>query len=310
MGSRIQFFPEEEIPIDGVVPATWKNLVFENNGENKIRINRIAYEICIFEALREKLRCKEIWAVGADRYRNPDEDLPEDFDLKREQFYEELNLPVDVEKFISNLQKVMDTGLTSFNNDLPRNSYVEIIQKKNKNRIRLSKLEAQVEPKNLPRLKAAIKNQWDIVNLLDVLKEADLRINFTKCFKSVAQREIIDWPTLQKRLLLVLYAMGSNAGVKRIVSGNHGEKYHDLMYVQRRFITKEHLRQATARVVNAIFDARLPHIWGETTTACASDSKKFGAWDQNLLTEWHARYGGRGVMIYWHVEKGAVSILN
>jgi TnpA family transposase len=80
------------------------------------------------------------------------------------------------------------------------------------------------------------------------------------------------------------------------------------MYVKRRFITKEHLHQAIASVVNAIFDARLPHIWGETTTACASDSKKFGAWDQNLLTEWHARYGGRGVMIYWHVEKGASCI--
>ena len=29
------------------------------------------------------------------------------------------------------------------------------------------------------------------------------------------------------------------------------------------------------------------------------DSKKFGSWDQNLMTEWHIRYGGRGVMIYW-----------
>ena len=44
------------------------------------------------------------------------------------------------------------------------------------------------------------------------------------------------------------------------------------------------------------------------TTACASDSKKFGAWDQNLMTEWHIRYGGRGVMIYWHVEKNSVCI--
>jgi TnpA family transposase len=41
--------------------------------------------------------------------------------------------------------------------------------------------------------------------------------------------------------------------------------------------------------------------WGEATTACASDSKKFGAWDQNLMTEWHVRYGGKGIMIYWHV---------
>jgi hypothetical protein len=28
-------------------------------------------------------------------------------------------------------------------------------------------------------------------------------------------------------------------------------------------------------------------VWGEGTTACASDSKKFSAWDQNLMTEWH-----------------------
>lgn len=60
--------------------------------------------------------------------------------------------------------------------------------------------------------------------------------------------------------------------------------------------------------VNATLQVRLAHIWGNATTACASDSKKFGAWDQNLMTEWHARYGGRGVMIYWHVEKKSVCI--
>jgi TnpA family transposase len=26
------------------------------------------------------------------------------------------------------------------------------------------------------------------------------------------------------------------------------------------------------------------------------------------MTEWHARYGGRGVMIYWHVEKHSTCI--
>ena len=26
------------------------------------------------------------------------------------------------------------------------------------------------------------------------------------------------------------------------------------------------------------------------------------------MTEWHIRYGGRGVMIYWHVEKNACCI--
>ncbi|MDY6894664.1 MAG: Tn3 family transposase, partial [Thermotogota bacterium] len=306
--SRIQFYPEDEdIPIESVVPNAWKDLVFEANGKKK-RLNRIAYEICVFGALREKLRCKEIWAEGADRYRNPDEDLPSDFDLKQAEYYNELNLPLDVEKYIANLQKAMDKALKAFNDGYPKNSFVEFIKKNKKYEIKLSSSEAQPDPPNLHRLKSAIKKEWNIINLLDILKEADLRINFTKHFKSVAQREIMDWSTLQKRLILVLYAMGTNAGVKRIVAGDHGEKYHDLMYVLRRFVTKEQLRHAIADVTNAIFEARLPHIWGEATTSCASDSKQFKAWDQNLLTEYHARYGGRGVMIYWHVEKGASCI--
>src|SRR4051794_4392613 len=68
------------------------------------------------------------------------------------------------------------------------------------------------------------------------------------------------------------------------------------------------MREAIAQVVNATLRARHPGIWGEGTTACAADSKQFGAWDQNLMTEWHARYGGRGVMIYWYVERRSTCI--
>src|SRR6266567_2918346 len=46
---------------------------------------------------------------------------------------------------------------------------------------------------------------------------------------------------------------------------------------------------------------------GQATTT-ASDSKRFGSWDSNLMTEFHARYGGYGVMIYWHVERGRVCV--
>ena len=60
-------------------------------------------------------------------------------------------------------------------------------------------------------------------------------------------------------------------------------------------------------MVNATFAVRDVAWWGEGT-ACASDSKKFGAWSSNFMTEWHARYGGPGVMIYWHVERKSVAI--
>jgi len=74
--------------------------------------------------------------------------------------------------------------------------------------------------------------------------------------------------------------------------------YHDLLYIRRRYLHKDALREAIGCIANATLAIRRPEIWGEGTTSCASDAKKFGAWDQNLMTEWHIRYGGRGVMIY------------
>ena len=130
-----------------------------------------------------------------------------------------------------------------------------------------------------------------MTGLLDVLKETDLRIGFTRGFQTLAANERLDQDTLQKRLLLCLYGMGTNTGLKRISSGHHGISYKELLHVRRRYISKASLRNAISQVANAIFTVRNPDIWGEGTTSCASDSKKFGSWDQNLMTEWHIPYG-------------------
>ena len=298
----------EEIPIDGVLKAGAKEILMETDSEGNERINRINYEICVLKALRERLCCKEIWVVGANRYRNPDDDLPTDFETKRQIYYQALTLPEDVETFISGLQQKMEQGLEKLDKRMPRNKGVTIGGKGNKGLIRLSPFEALLDPINLRHLKGEINRLWHKTSLLDILKETDLRVDFTRKFKSMGTREILDRDTLQKRLLLCLFGMGTNTGLKRINTGIDGENYQDLIYVRRRYIHKEQLRSAIAKIVNATFEIRLPHIWGEGTTTCASDSKHFGAWEQNLITQYHLRYGGRGVMIYWHVEKNSTCI--
>ena len=71
------------MPIEGVITGKWREIVLEKDKDGTGRINRINYEICVLQALRERLRSKEIWVVGADRFRNPDEDLPADFEANR-----------------------------------------------------------------------------------------------------------------------------------------------------------------------------------------------------------------------------------
>lgn len=306
--SGLSYPTEETVPIAGVVRPMWRDLVVEKDKEGETRINRVNYELCVLDALQEKLRCRELWVVGANKYRNPDDDLPKDFEEKRTEYYEALGHPEKAEAFIATLRQEMIDALTSFDHALPKLSdQVRILDKKG-GWISLTLLTAQPEPQNLRKLKTEIVRRWGVTSLLDILKEAALRIGFAEHFKSPASREVLDREILQKRLLLCLYGMGTNTGLKRISQGDHGQSHNELIYTRRRYINQEHLRAAIIDVANAIFQVRQPHIWGEGTTTCASDSTQFGAWDQNLMTEWHMRYGGKGIMIYWHVEKHATCI--
>jgi TnpA family transposase len=304
---RTTVFPASaKVPLDGVVSDHWRELVQDDQGG---AINRISYEWCVLTTLREKLRCKEVWVEGARRFRNPDHDLPQDFDLRRDEYYAALEQPRDARVFVEDLRNKMEAALTALDAGLPANDNVKIITTKNgKGRIRLTPLEEQPEPANIVALTAALVHRWPMTNLLDILKETELRVRFTEAFRTIGRREVLSADVLRRRLLLCLYGLGTNAGLKRMCSGGGEDSYAELQYIRRRYITKEQLRAAIARVCNAIFGARNPALWGEGTTACASDSKKFGAWDQNLMTEWHVRYGGPGVMIYWHVEKNSVCI--
>ncbi|MCP5101668.1 MAG: transposase, partial [Chloroflexi bacterium] len=298
------YLDTDDVPLQDVIPLTWREKVIHYTKRGDVRVNRISYEVCAFQRLQKQLRCREVWVEGAYRYRNPDDDLPQDFDSRRETYYDMLQQPLDADTFISQLRQSMVDALSEFDQGLPENPWVELLPDR-KNRIKLSPLSAQVEPLNLVHLKYSLADRWPLIELLDMFKETDLRVNFSQHFHTTAARTGLDQQTLQKRLLLCLYALGTNAGFKRMA---HAENPQDLRYIKRRFINKDNLRTAIAAVVNAIFKVRSPHIWGEATTACASDSKKFAAWDQNLLTEWHIRYRGPGIMVYWHIDKKSACI--
>ncbi len=305
--SQRQYYNADEIPLEGIVQKKWRDIVVEQDKEGKDRVNRINYEICVLRALRKRLRTKEIWVVGADRYRNPEYDLPADFAAKRDSYYELLKAPKDAAEFIAQIQSAMREWLTRLNTELPNNPKVRL-RKQGKNLIHLTPLDRQPEPPNMAALKREIGRRWSDVELIDIIKEVDLRLNFTTAFRTNASREVLDPALLQRRLLLCLFGIGTNVGLKRIASQQPSVSFEELRYVKRRFVQKGALRSAISEVVNGIFRIRNSAIWGDATTACASDSRQFGAYDQNLMTEWHARYGGRGVMIYWHVDTNSTCI--
>ena len=88
--------------------------------------------------------------------------------------------------------------------------------------ITLTPLAAQPEPPHLKAFKAELNATWPMTELLDMIKETDLRLGFTNVLKSPTAYEMLERSVLQPRLLLCLHGIGTNAGLQRMASLNSG----------------------------------------------------------------------------------------
>lgn len=135
---RTRFYPPDEIvPTHRGVVGDWGALVFDDSSGER-RVVRSTYEICTFQALREQLRCKEIWVAGAARWRNPDEDLPQDFEAQRAGHYQALRKPLDPTVFIDELRDEMRASLTALNEQTPSLEWLTIAERGKRGAIHLT----------------------------------------------------------------------------------------------------------------------------------------------------------------------------
>jgi len=306
-GNRSYYPTGEHVPAHRGLGGDWEPLVWRTDSHGRRRVVRMVYEVATFQALREQLRCKEIWVVGADRWRNPDEDLPADFETHRTEHYRELRKPLDPTAFLDEVREEMTTELDTLDQALPDLGWLEVTDRAS-GAIRLSPLDAVPEPRGLRRLKAEVGRRWGAVPLVDMLKEAVLRSGCLTGVTSRAPRGGLDPQTLAERLVLAIYGYGTNTGLRAVAAGRHAHTEEDLRYVRRRYLTLDTAREIAVAIADATFAARREAIWGTGSTTVASDSTHVAAFDQNLFTQWHSRYGGRGVLIYWHVERDSMAV--
>lgn len=90
----------------------------ERARQDRGRVERIPYELCVLVALRDAIRRREVFIGDARRWRDPDHDLPADFDTTRDVHYESLRQPTDPQTFIADLRERMAVALTKFDQAL------------------------------------------------------------------------------------------------------------------------------------------------------------------------------------------------
>ena len=82
-----------------------------------------------------------------------------------------------------------------------------------------------------------------------------------------------------------------------------------LSWVHWRHITEEGLDKAIREVINAYRRFTLPRRWG-TGKSASADGTKWDLYEQNLLAEYHIRYGGYGGIGYYHVSDTYIALFS
>jgi TnpA family transposase len=79
--------------------------------------------------------------------------------------------------------------------------------------------------------------------------------------------------------------------------------------INQRHITTESLDEAITAIINGYNEFLLPSMWGSGESASA-DGTKWDIYEQNLLSEYHIRYGGYGGIGYYHVSDTYIALFS
>ncbi len=305
---HVHYPQTEEIP-EGLLTGDLKRMGIQEV-KGTPRVVKHYFELAVLQRLEKALNHKKVWVEGAFRYRNPDQDLPQDWHEESFNYYAKHQIPKRSADFVDPIYEELVASLEKANEFFGQRQDVYIYYPGNgeKGFFRIPKIAPGPDHPILREIKQLVLDRWGILELVDILLEADRQVNFSKYFYSTAQRQVLSPSEIRERLLLSLLGRGTGLGLKRIhAAAKPNFSYEDLVYFNKRFLHKDSLREAIAALVNRILEVRNPEIWG-TTTACTSDGKYLGAWDQNMVTDWNPHYQKRGFLSYWHSDLKSAGI--
>ncbi|MGH3972514.1 MAG: Tn3 family transposase [Pseudonocardiaceae bacterium] len=90
-----------------------------------------------------------------------------------------------------------------------------------------------------------------------------------------------------ERLRLLVCAYCANTGIRSVVAGDYPRSEEVLWYARRRYFTLAASHEVAQVISNVTFAVRQSWLWGEGTTAVASDSAHFFAFDQSMRVDFN-----------------------
>ena len=296
-------------PLDlSFVADKWWALITGNKDRGAVveHIDRRYFELCVFSNVMLELKSGDLCVPGSDQFSDYRKELvsKDEFERGVALYGEQAGIPVEGPLFIARLRGQLEAAAKRANDNFPANEYLRI---ENGEPV-LKRLQRKPEPEGLSRLEQQLVGHMTHVDIVDALSDTEHWLNWSRFFGPISGHDAkLENP--RERYLITTFCYGCNLGPTQTARSIKGLDRRQVSFVNQRHVTEENLNQAITRVINAYAQLPLQRVWGSGKSASA-DGTKWELYPQNLMSEYHIRYGGYGGIGYYLVADSYIALFS
>lgn len=253
-----------------------------------------------------ELKSGDLCIRGGDKFSDYSEQLISwgDFEHNAAMYCKQSGLEIDGGRAINKLLLQLSATAKTVDREFPDNLSLRI---ENGEPI-LTKTKAKQPPMQLARLLNLIEERVEPISILDVFVDTDRWLGWTRFFGPISGHDAkISNPST--RYVVTAFGYGCGLGPTQTARSLKILDRRQIAWINQRHVTEETLDKVIVELINAYNKFELPKSWGSGKSSSA-DGTKWNLYEENLLSEYHIRYGGYGGLGYYHVSDTYIALFS
>lgn len=290
------------------IPEKWRKLATGKTVKaSKVeKVPRRFFELCVLTELQRQLESGDTYIEHSrdyDDYRKHYISW-EEYDEQIGNYEEISGIPTGPEKFVDHVKSWLVKNAQITDAGFPENEYVRI----ESGRLIITPSTTEKQKEGYDFLDEQFKDRMKPIGILDLLAHTEKWLNLSAGFGQLSgyDSRMENYP---ERFISTLFCYGCNVGPSETARSIPGITRKQIARINAHHVTEKRLDKAIAKVINVYNRFQLPSFWGSGKTASA-DGTKWEVHEQNLLSEYHIRYGGYGGIAYYHVSDTYIALFS
>jgi hypothetical protein len=180
--------PIISLNLEWIPPKWWWVITHERNRSTcPSRLCRKHFEVCVFSQIMWELKSGDLYIEGSEAYADYRQQQISWSEYERtvEDYGQLVGLPIEGKAFVTQVKSWLSALANQTDRSFPHNQYVRL----EKDRFIIKKTKKAVNNKQLILIESLLKQRLKPVNLLDILTDTELWLNWTRFFHPLSGHE-------------------------------------------------------------------------------------------------------------------------